>query len=80
MAVLVPMVIYVGAIALVGIYLASLVLIGYFMRRHGKFGWPLCAAVAIGVPLFFFHGVRALVPGAAPEGPDRSDARTVNHG
>lgn len=54
MALLVPMVIYVGAIALVGIYIASLVLIAFFMRRHGKFGWPLCAGVAIGVPLFFF--------------------------
>jgi hypothetical protein len=37
-----------------GIYLASVVLIGFFMRRHGKFGWPLCASVAVGVPLTFF--------------------------
>ncbi|KNZ32819.1 MAG: tricarboxylate transporter [Methylibium sp. NZG] len=54
MAVLVPMTLYVGAIALVGIYLASIALIGYFMRRHGKFGWPLTAAVAVGVPMLFF--------------------------
>ncbi len=53
-AVLIPMVIYVGGIALAGIYAASFVLIGYFMRRHGKFGWPLTAAVSIGVPLLFF--------------------------
>jgi putative tricarboxylic transport membrane protein len=54
MAVLVPMVVFVGAIALLGIYLASLLLIGYFMRRHGKFGWLLTAAISIIVPLLFF--------------------------
>lgn len=54
LAVLLPMVVYVGGIALLGIYAASLLLIGYFMRRHGKFGWALTAAVAVGVPLFFF--------------------------
>lgn len=53
-AVLVPMIIYVIGIAFLGIYLASLLLIGYFMRRHGKFGWLLTATVAIGVPLAFF--------------------------
>ncbi len=54
LAVLVPMVVYVGAIALLGIYVASLLLIGYFMRRHGKFGWPLTAGIAVVVPLLFY--------------------------
>ena len=53
-AMLIPMVVYVGGIALLGIYAASFVLIGYFMRRYGKFGWPLMAAVSVGVPLAFF--------------------------
>lgn len=53
-AVLVPMAVYVGLIALLGIYLASLALIAYFMRRHGRYGWPLTGAVSVGVPLFFF--------------------------
>ncbi|MEQ1682909.1 MAG: tripartite tricarboxylate transporter TctB family protein [Burkholderiaceae bacterium] len=68
-AVLVPMVLYVGGIALVGIYLASLVLIGYFMRRHGKFGWGITAAVSVGVPLLFFMVFERwfLVP--LPKGP-----------
>jgi hypothetical protein len=68
-AVLVPMVLYVGGIALVGIYLASLVLIGYFMRRYGKFGWPVTAAVSVGVPLLFFMVFERwfLVP--LPKGP-----------
>ena len=53
-AVGIPMVVYVGGIALLGIYAASLLLIGYFMRRHGKFGWPLTALVSVGVPIVFF--------------------------
>ena len=54
MAILLPMVVYVGAIALTGIYFASAVLIGYFMVRHGKHGVVLTAGVALGVPLFFY--------------------------
>lgn len=53
-AVLVPMAVYVLGVQLLGIYLASALLIGYFMKRHGRYGWPLTAAVAVGVPLFFF--------------------------
>ena len=53
-AMLIPMVVYVGGIALLGIYLSSALLIGYFMRRYGKFGWPVTATVSVGVPLVFF--------------------------
>jgi putative tricarboxylic transport membrane protein len=34
-----PMVAYVGLITLLGIYASSVLLILYFMRRHGRFGW-----------------------------------------
>ena len=51
---LVPMVIYVVAMVYLGIYLPSAILIGYFMRHHGKFAWPPSLAVSIGVPLVFF--------------------------
>ena len=53
-AILLPMTVYVAAIAFAGIYVASAVLIAYFMIRHGKHGVPLTAAVAVGVPLFFY--------------------------
>ncbi len=53
-SVLLPTCIYVGAIYLVGIYLASAVFIGWFMMRHGKFGWLLALPVSVGVPLFLF--------------------------
>ena len=54
LAVLVPMVVYVALIAVIGIYVASALLIGGFMRRHGKYRWSLVAAVSLGVPLLFY--------------------------
>jgi putative tricarboxylic transport membrane protein len=54
MQVLLPMAVYVGVMAWIGLYLASAALIAWFMRRHGKYGWALTAAVAIGVPLLAF--------------------------
>jgi putative tricarboxylic transport membrane protein len=69
MAILLPMVVYVGAIALLGIYVASVALIAYFMIRHGKHGIALTAGVAVGVPLFFYGVFERwfLVP--LPKGP-----------
>jgi hypothetical protein len=50
-AVFLPMLAYVALIAGLGIYVASALLIGYFMRRHGRYGgWPTLA-VCVGVPL-----------------------------
>ena len=54
LAVFWPMVVYVALIFPLGIYLASLVLIAYFMRRYGKYRWPVTGAISIGVPLLFF--------------------------
>ncbi len=54
MAILVPMVVYVIGIAFLGIYVASVALIAYFMVRHGKHGVVLTACVAVGVPLAFY--------------------------
>jgi hypothetical protein len=53
-SVLVPMVVYVGLIFPLGIYVASTLLIGFFMIKHGKYRIPATAAVALGVPVFFF--------------------------
>jgi putative tricarboxylic transport membrane protein len=53
-AILVPTVIYVVLISLLGLYVASTILIAYFMKRYGKYGWAPVAGVAIGVPLVFF--------------------------
>jgi putative tricarboxylic transport membrane protein len=54
MSVVIPTAIYVAAIPFIGIYVSSAVLIGFFMRWHGKYGWLTVAAVSIGVPLVTF--------------------------
>jgi hypothetical protein len=53
-AVFVPTLVYVALIAPAGLYAASLLLIAYFMRRHGKYRWGPVALVSVGVPLAFF--------------------------
>ena len=64
-----PMVVYVGLVALLGIYVASAILIGYFMVRHGKHKLPYSAAVAVAVPLLCYLTFERwfLVP--LPKGP-----------
>lgn len=50
LAVVIPSTIYVAAIPFIGLYVSSIVLIGFFMRWLGKYGWLLIALVAIGMP------------------------------
>jgi hypothetical protein len=50
LAVVIPTAIYVAAIPFIGLYVSSIVLIGFFMRWLGKYNWLLIAAVAIGMP------------------------------
>jgi len=54
LAVLVPTSIYVALIGWLGIYLASILFIGFFMRWLGKYSWWKLAAVSIGNSVFFF--------------------------
>jgi putative tricarboxylic transport membrane protein len=54
MSVLVPTAIYVALIPWIGIYVASMLLIAFFMKRLGRYTWPLVAAVSLGVPLAVF--------------------------
>jgi putative tricarboxylic transport membrane protein len=54
LAVLVPMALYVAAVSGLGLYLPSMLLIGWFMRRHGHFGWTASLCVSIAVPIAFF--------------------------
>ena len=53
-AVLWPSVVMVALMPLLGLYVASAWLIGFFMRRHGRYGWPMTLAVSIGVVVVFF--------------------------
>lgn len=53
-AVLWPTAVYLALIPALSIYVASAVLIAFFMRRHGHHGLALTAAIALGVPAAFF--------------------------
>ena len=68
-AILWPMVIYVGLVQYLGIYIASAILIGYFMLRHGKHSRLVCVAVSLGTPLVCYAVFERwfLVP--LPKGP-----------
>jgi hypothetical protein len=68
-SVLVPTVIYVGLIGVLGIYLASVLLILYFMRVLGKFGWAAAFGISLATMLVFFCTFELwfLVP--LPKGP-----------
>jgi putative tricarboxylic transport membrane protein len=68
-AVLLPMVVYVAMIKPVGIYLASALLIAWFMRRHGPYRWLITLPVAVAVPLLFFLVFERWFVVPLPKGP-----------
>jgi hypothetical protein len=69
LAVVVPTAIYVAVIPLIGIYLASMLLIAAFMKRLGRYPWTLILPIAVGVPVAFYFMFEKwfLVP--LPKGP-----------
>ena len=69
LAVLLPMLAYILAIQLAGLYAASALFIAAFMRLGGGFGWLKSAATGIGIAaaLFWLFEIQFLVP--LPKGP-----------
>ncbi len=69
LSVLIPSVLYVLATQFIGIYVASAVFIGGFMRAIGKFSWPkvILISVTISVLLFWMFEIQFMVP--LPKGP-----------
>jgi hypothetical protein len=69
MSVVVPTAIYVVVLPYIGIYIASALLIGLFMRWLGRYRWDLTLGIAIGIPLIFYFLFEKwfLVP--LPKGP-----------
>ncbi len=53
-AMLVPTTVFIVAVPFLGLYFPGALLIGYFMKRHGDFGWITTVLTALGVPLTFF--------------------------
>jgi hypothetical protein len=68
-SVLVPTAIYVALVPYIGMYVASALMIAFFMRWFGHYRWLIVASVAIAVPIltFFMFEVWFLVP--LPKGP-----------
>jgi len=68
-SVLLPTIIYVLIIPYSGIYVASGVLIAFFMRWFGRYSWLMAIAVGVLVPVlcFFMFEIWFLVP--LPKGP-----------
>ena len=54
LSVLVPTAVYVGLIGWLGIYVASALFVGFFMRWLGRYPWWKLVAVATGNSVFFF--------------------------
>lgn len=69
LSVFIPSLIYVAAIYLVGIYVASALFIGAFMYWHGRFPWTKIIPVSLLVPVsvFLLFEIWFLVP--LPKGP-----------
>lgn len=54
MSVAVPTAIYVGSMPFLGLYVTSIIFIGWFMRWLGKYRWPIVIAVAFGMPIITY--------------------------
>ena len=68
-SVVVPTAIYVALVPYIGIYIASALLIGFFMRWFGRYSWRYSILIAVLVPVatFFTFELWFLVP--LPKGP-----------
>jgi len=69
LSVLVPAFIYVGLIAWLGIYVASVLFIAFFMRWLGKYDWWKVAAVSVGNSVVFFLIFESWFKVPLPKGP-----------
>ena len=69
LTVLWPLVVYVALIRALGIYVASALLIAFFMLRHGQHRRAVTAGIAIGVPLVFFVVFERWFVVPLPKGP-----------
>ena len=67
--VLVPSAIYVVLIGWIGIYVSSILFIGFFMRWLGKYDWWKLVAVGVGNSVFFYVVFEIWFKIPLPKGP-----------
>ena len=69
LAVLVPLVVYVSLIKLLGIYVASIGFIAWFMWKLGRYPWLKIVPVCVGTMLVFFLMFEIWFKVPLPKGP-----------
>jgi hypothetical protein len=69
LSVLIPTVIYASLIKPMGIYVASVLFIGWFMRALGKYSWSKVVAISLGVTVAFFVVFEFWFKVPLPKGP-----------
>lgn len=69
LSVVIPTLVYVLIIPWLGIYVASILLIGFFMKWLGRYGWGLTIAVAVGVPVITYALFESWFMLPLPKGP-----------
>jgi len=69
MSVLVPTVVYVALIGWLGIYVASVIFVAFFMIWLGKYSWLKTALVAVGNSVIFFLLFEIWFKVPLPKGP-----------
>lgn len=68
-AMLWPVTVFIAAVAALGLYIPSIVLIAYFMRRHGGFGWAASLLVPAGFMLAVYLVFERWFVVPLPKGP-----------
>jgi putative tricarboxylic transport membrane protein len=69
LSVLLPSAIYAGLIGWLGIYVSSILFVGFFMRWLGKYAWWKLAVVAVGNSVFFYLIFEVWFKIPLPKGP-----------
>ena len=69
LTVLIPTAIYAALVTWIGIYTASFLFIGFFMRWLGKYAWWKVAAVSVGTMVAFFLIFESWFKVPLPKGP-----------
>ena len=69
LTVLIPTAIYAFAVTWIGIYVSSVLFIGFFMRWLGKYAWWKVAAVSVGTVVVFYVVFEMWFKVPLPKGP-----------
>jgi putative tricarboxylic transport membrane protein len=69
LSVIVPTAVYVVLIPWLGLYVSSFILIAFFMRWLGRYGWAMAAGVSIVVPVLAFLMFEQWFQVPLPKGP-----------